>query len=429
MNLVNGELLDLCECDKIVNELGERVLLTLAKGFLKTEKVIEACGKMADWLNAEEHLPILLSLGIRLEMAESYLRQAKTMFGKEYLLARTVAEFGGGFGKTREYIPPFQSEKVKEQILPLGVLLHIAAGNMDGLPSFTVIEGLLTGNINILKLPEGDGGLSVQILKQLIRFEPALAEYIYVFEVSSKDIESMSKLIEAADAVAVWGGDGAVSALRRLVPPNVKLIEWGHKLSFCYITKEGISEENMIGLANNICTTNQLLCSSCQGVFVDTECREEVYDFCERFLPVLQQVCRKYPDKLPLSVQAQITQQLLAESLEVPYLKSRIFKGEDCCVIAYPESELQPSIQFRNLWVSPLPKAKILPSLKKHKTRLQTASLLCGEGEAEELCELLFKAGVVHIAKSGEKMSSVYCGAPHDGEYPLRRYTKTVYIE
>ena len=42
---------------------------------------------------------------------------------------------------------------------PLGVLLHIAAGNADGLPAFSVAEGLATGNINILKLPQADNGL------------------------------------------------------------------------------------------------------------------------------------------------------------------------------------------------------------------------------------------------------------------------------
>ena len=36
----------------------------------------------------------------------------------------------------------------------------------------------------------------------------------------------------------------------------------------------------------------------------------------------------------------------------------------------------------------------------------------------------IFRHGGVRVT-SGENMSSLYCGSPHDGEFPLRRYTKT----
>ena len=75
---------------------------------------------------------------------------------------------------------------------PMGTLLHITAGNMEGLPVFSIVEGLLTGNVNILKLPGNDGGLSMDIILRLIRLEPALADYIYVFDTSSGDLPAMS---------------------------------------------------------------------------------------------------------------------------------------------------------------------------------------------------------------------------------------------
>lgn len=37
--------------------------------------------------------------------------------------------------------------------MPLGVLFHIAAGNAEALPAYSVAEGLLMGNVNLLKLP------------------------------------------------------------------------------------------------------------------------------------------------------------------------------------------------------------------------------------------------------------------------------------
>jgi len=72
------------------------------------------------------------------------------------------------------------------------------------------------------------------------------------------------------DAVVVWGGKEAVSALRRMIPPNTKMIEWGHKISFAYVTEQAVTAAGLEGLAKNIVETGQLLCSSLQGIFLDT---------------------------------------------------------------------------------------------------------------------------------------------------------------
>lgn len=61
---------------------------------------------------------------------------------------------------------------METHILPLGTLLHITAGNMEGLPVFSIVEGLLTGNVNILKLPGNDGGLSMDIICVLSVWNP-----------------------------------------------------------------------------------------------------------------------------------------------------------------------------------------------------------------------------------------------------------------
>ena len=57
---------------------------------------------------------------------------------------------------------------------------------------------------------------------------------MYVFDVPSTDLESLTVFARAADAVVVWGGDEAVRAARRLADPDTQVISWGHKLSFAY---------------------------------------------------------------------------------------------------------------------------------------------------------------------------------------------------
>lgn len=423
MNLVNGEILNAKECDDILDHLEQHILNTLNKGRLNPEIVIDACDKVMTDLDEASYIVAMTELGIDESLSKSYINEARQMFSKESLLHRLRIELGDAFGKPITFNPIHKEFAVTQQVLPLGVLLHIAAGNADGLPAFSVLEGLLTGNINILKLPAAEGGVSVRLLLELIKAEPVLADYIYVFDYSSKDIEHIEKLISSADAVVIWGGKEAVSALRKLIPPNIKLIEWGHKISFAYVTEQGMTTSGLEGLAENIAKTGQLLCSSLQGIFLDTNDMNKVYEFCDRFLPVLDHAIHQGSQNTGIGIKSQVALRLYTEELEGIYRNSRVFKGNNCSLIAYPDKALDTAIQFGNAWVRPLPRTELLATLRPYKNYLQTVGLLCGQSELLVISNILFSTGVVRVCK-GENMSSTYCGAPHDGEYPLRRYTK-----
>ena len=425
MSLIQGKLVDAAQTAHLLPDLQALINETLNKPPVPPETVIHACETIAATLPDEAVLPLMDGLGIGQAQAQAHLTDLRTMFSRSYLEHRLRTELGEGYSHLKTFTPQGSARPVEEQILPLGVLFHIAAGNMDGLPAYSVIEGLLAGNINLLKLPAVDGGLTVMLLHMLCNLAPALAEYIYVFELSSKETTSMSELMTLADTVVIWGGDEAVSAVRRSVPANTKIIEWGHKLSFAYVTPTGATAQNLTDLAHHVCATNQLLCSSCQGVFLDTDSRVEAADFCRRFLPILDAVSKIYPD-IPLASQAQNTLQLRARSLEQAFGDTaQIFKAHDTSLILEPDSDLTVSLQFRNLWVKTLPQDRLITYLQPYKNHLQTAALLCGEAEWEPLRGKLWRSGVVRIS-GGRAMSESYCGAAHDGDYALRRYTRIV---
>lgn len=428
MNLVNGAILDARQCDVVLDSLEQRIQNTLNKPRLEPETVIAACGRLIAHLDEQVYITAMAELGIDEARGRRYIDEARRMFDPVYLRRRLSIELGENFGRPNTFTPLYEERPVTEKVCPLGVLLHIAAGNADGLPAFSVFEGLLTGNINILKLPAAEGGISVKLLLELIDAEPLLAEYIYVFDYSSKDIMHIERLLSSADAVVVWGGVEAVSALRRIVPPNVRLIEWGHKISFAYVTEAGITDDGLYGLAVNIAETGQLLCSSIQGVFLDTDDMEQVDSFCKMFLPILNDVINRSQHDIGIGIKAQVALRLYNEELEGLYSGSTVFKGLNCSLIAYPDRTLDTAIGFGNAWVRPLPRNALISTLRPYKNYLQTVGLLCAEQERETLSELLFKTGVVRVC-TGEKMSSTYCGEPHDGEYPLRRYTKVVSME
>ncbi len=421
MDLISGTLVD---GGAALNQLEALVLQSRAQEPLPASVVIAACDALSQNLNAQEHLPLLLTLGFSEIKAQQALEMVRQLFSRDYLTARMALEFGA---LPEAFFPYGETAPVRQDWKPLGVLLHIAAGNADALPAFSVIEGLLTGNINLLKLPSDDDGLSLLLLQKLVELEPRLAPYLFVFDCPSRDTAAMQRLADTADAIVTWGGDTAVSALRGLASPNTRLIEWGHKLSFAYVSGAAADGE-LKGIARNICETNQLLCSSCQGIFLDTEDFREVLRFSERFLSILAQTAAEFPETQSPFFTAQKRLELYTEELESLHGRKRVLRAKGCSVIAYEDRVLSPSYQFRNCWVRSLPRNQLLAVLSRYKNRLQTAALVCEKGDRGILESLLAKTGLVRIT-SGARMSTGYCGQPHDGDFPLRRYMKRMSYE
>jgi len=426
MNLVKGIVVETISSDYIENDLAKSIIETLAEDELDVKMVVAACGKLVKSIKFETFSEIASNLAVPEYVVAAYYQQLKSMFSAKALKKRLEKELGKGYDKAHCFKPINSDTRVYEQIKPLGVLFHVAAGNVDGLPAYSVIEGLLTGNINILKLPSNaDGGLTIQLLLRLVEIEPLLKNYIYVFDYSSKEKQRMKELIELADAVVVWGSDSATASLRKMVPPNVKLIEWGHKVSFAYATIKGMSRANMIKLAQHICETDQLLCSSCQGIYLDTDEMEELENLAVKFQKILNQVAKKYPRAVDLGISSKRSLQLLNEELDAIDNGQRLLKDANSAVIVYRDSELTTSYMYRTVWMKRLPRRDFLQVIRKHKNHLQTISLLCKQKETEELRQLVLKTGIVKVVDV-LNMSNSYCGEPHDGEFSLRRYTRIV---
>jgi len=431
MNFVNGKIISDDECDSVLEHIDEMLIDTLRKPPLDVNLVINACDKIVKNIDRLDILKRLPELGVSPILAEMYMKQIGRMLGAEAIRERMRVEFGANFDQPRLLTYLHSGATAVQTIAPLGVLFHITAGNVDGLPFISLLDGLLTGNINIVKLPKEEGGITVSLLEELFKIEPSLREYVYVFDYSSKDIHAMRKLAATADAIVVWGGDEAVSAVRKLADPNTRIIEWGHKISFAYVTKDGVNEHALEKLAFHICLTNQLFCSSCQGVFLDTDDMQDVYDFCEGFLPIFEKVCRENPFAFDRSanifIQAEITLQNYHRQIENRDKATFVFRDHNCSITAQPDSKLESSVMYRNIWVKPLKRDAIL-KLRSYKNYLQTAALICAKREYAKLAQSLLQAGLVKIA-DGFEMSNYAFGEAHDGMFTLRCYTKLVSVQ
>lgn len=390
--------------------------------------VVHALDALAQTIGTGLFLQRAAALGI----TQRQMAQAICMLRRESVEYRLRMELGHAPFEPYPLAPPLEAGRRTVKLYPLGVLMHVAAGNAQGLPVLSLAEGLMTGNINILKLPQADDGLSFHIIRELLRIEPGLADYIYVFDTPSSDVDSMKKMAMYSDGIVVWGGDEAVAAVRRLAPVGAKLIEWGHRLSFAYISGYENKQTELADLAGHIVRTQQLLCSSCQVIFLDTQDMRQIYAFCEEFLPVLEKAAQQAPPE-DIGTRAQITLRRYTEELEQAAFgqideKRRLYRGIHCQLVACEDDMLELSGMFGSCLVKRLPCEHMASVLCANRGRLQTAGLICAPQKRAELAQRLARCGLVRITRAGE-MSRTLCGEAHDGEYPLRRYLRVVEVD
>lgn len=430
MILFDGKTYESSEQDRLLTELEKKIPVILAKKQLSPEVVIEAVECLRNDLLKGKFDELLASFPA--DVVDTYKAQAEVLLSKEHLHKKLETELGNTFEYTTGYIKGFNQIKVRK--MPLGVLFHIAAGNMDFLPAYSLAEGLMTGNINILKLPSADNGLSLELIMQLIKYRPELNDYIYVFDTSSSDIQGMRKMADLSNAVSVWGSDMAIEAVRGLAPTGVKIIEWGQKLGFCYITKLNEAEDagkELEGLAKHIAQTKQLLCSSCQVIYLDTSDMEELKAFGMRFLPILENAVNGNKTE-EIGVRARDTLVSYTQRLKA-YLgeeekHDNVIRGKGCSVIISSDSDLELSPMMCNVLVKPLPRENIGKVLYEGRFHLQTAGLICPKEDREHLAELFTQCGLIRVTKAAD-MSAYFPGECHDGEYALSRYVRIVNVE
>lgn len=427
MILFEGKLLDDDQLDVVLEQLWDSCLNAIENRRNFKNEILDTCERISSRLKGGAYdaiLNILMTQGI---FTKAQMDEVLTLFDRESLELKYNTELGN-------FIREVENDTVgrrKKRVEPLGILFHVAAGNAEGLPFYSVLEGLLAGNVNILKLPSMDDGVSIMLLNEIVSEEPLLAPYICVLDVPSTNLNVMKSLAEMADGIVVWGGDAAIGAIRAYATPETQIISWGHKLSFAYVTEEVLKnkdlQKELYELAHHIRRTKQVLCSSCQGLFVDSADRKVVTAVAELFYRILCEVSGEYPPEA-IGIRGKMSITLYNEEIENRNGEKTIYKGGGVSVIVSGDSKLELSNMFGNCWVKPLPRTELVRALKGNKGHLQTVGLICNREERESLIRQFAKVGVTRITNAGT-MSDTLPGEAHDGEYPLRRYSKIVEYE
>ncbi|MEU9106082.1 acyl-CoA reductase [Streptomyces xanthophaeus] len=404
---------------------------------LETETVLAACEALATALRDPAH-PVHARLAPHLPEGEdpAVLAELGGLLGRRERTRKLRRELGSATPGRLDRADP--RETVYEAWAPVGLVAHIAPGNAVTVAPLSIVEGLLAGNVNVLKASSGDTLLTQHLMAELAALDPtgALAARIVVLRFPSSRQEWLRLMCAPADAVAVWGGEAAVEAVAAHVPAGCRLVEWGHRISFAYLTADAWSDAGTLSaLADDVCLHEQQACSSPQVVYLDTEDEEEVFAFAGRFAEVL---ATRPPAAAPASEadgpdpaeEAELTTTELVARLEEHLGLTRVFAAPDGSwrVMADTRSPLTASPLHRSVWVKPLPRKRLVATLRPMRRYLQTAGLAGSPTDIAELSRTALAAGVTRVTPVGAMLDS-YAGEPHDGVYALQRYSRRVAVQ
>lgn len=314
---------------------------------------------------------------------------------------------------------------------PLGTLVHVTPNNSPLLGVLGVMEGLLSGNVNILKLARRDSAFAALFYEALCKLDTTgtIKDYVYVAKISSKEKDYLKNVLSLADVISVWGGEESVQSVKEISPRGARIVEWGHKISFSYIAKSKKQDSEVYkGLAYEICLNEQMACSSPQCVFVEDADFSELKELAKNLEKALNEVSPTMKRVLP-GVQETAELTVTKEQVRLKSIKGGSHlvesKNHDWRIYVEDTPALNSSPLFRTIWLKPMPRHLIISHLRPLKMYLQTAGIAADAFEVEALSRDLYMAGVQRIRAIGE-MTDSYIGEPHDGVYALERYCQRI---
>ncbi|RME95892.1 MAG: hypothetical protein D6766_02040, partial [Verrucomicrobia bacterium] len=123
---------------------------------------------------------------------------------------------------------------------------------------------------------------------------PRLASTIEIAEWPGGTEPLEAALWAQADCVTATGSDATIESLRRRIPPRVRLVTYGHRVSVGYVTREMLGKrmlpEVVRAAARDVADWDQLGCLSPHAFYVETGGRFAPDHFAEQLAEALAEI-------------------------------------------------------------------------------------------------------------------------------------------
>ena len=157
-----------------------------------------------------------------------------------------------------------------QRVIGRGVVFHVAPSNVAVNFAYSLVSGLLSGNVNIVRVPSKDFPQVIMIaeaMKEALGHHKDMADYVCLVRYGH-DKRINDRLSLLADVRVVWGGDDTISVFREssLKPRAIEVL-FANRFSLAVIDSEAylrVEDKKQVAqdFYNDTYLTDQNACSS-----------------------------------------------------------------------------------------------------------------------------------------------------------------------
>lgn len=377
-------------------------------------------------------------IGFSREMVELELSGLTMALTRPYLEGKLTGELGRL--DAQDLWHRRTGSAVFQKAVPRGLVLHVASGNVSTTGVLSLIEGLLTRNVNVLKVASNAPLLPLLFAETLkaLDDEGVVAQSFAILSWSGEKTPHHELFQAQADAIVVWGGEEVVHTYRRGLSLGTKLIEYGPKVSAGLYGAEALQGDKLADTAakaaRDISLWDQSACSSPQVLYLEDPVGDGAV--VDRFVTALSAALDTVAAELPvgalsLQEQAEITKEremaLVDELMGLGRLVTS--QGQTWTIVVEHDPAFKLSPLFRTITLKPIARLEdTWPHLAPYRHYLQTIALAVAPARAGALADAAIAQGALRVVRAGE-MSGGFPGEPHDGLYGLHELVRWVSLD
>lgn len=307
------------------------------------------------------------------------------------------------------------------------LITHIWAGNVPGIPIWSLIASLLVKAGSIGKVSSGEplfAGLFAQAMSEV---DADIASCFVIVWWKGGD-EGKEKVIgELSEVVVGYGNNANLESIRRRLPVTTRFIGYGHKISFGIISQSSLQVDKVHQIvtdaAYDVMRFDQNGCYSPQVIFIQRGGKTSPKDFSEMLAGELIQLEKRY-SRRELSVEESASfaqwkhsEELIGLSQEEHTLYTDSM-GKWAVVYDDSEGSLNTPLNRSVKIVAFDHIDEVNERIKPIRDFLQTVGIACTPEELFDWAEILSEAGVTRFSSLG-KMTYLEPGWHHDGRFNL----------
>jgi len=316
-----------------------------------------------------------------------------------------------------------------------GLLVHHWAGNVPGLPLWSLACGLLVKAGNIGKLPSAEPVFATVFARALAAVDPALDDCFAAVWWRGGEAEPAATLNAQADTVLAYGGQETVDQIRAQVPAATRFLAYGYKLGVALVGRVALDSQRGAAMARlaaqDVARFEQQGCYSPHVFYVERGGRMDPRDFAQHLASELAALGQRHP-RPALALTDAVAVAKWRQSVEWSTSEQTLF-GDEASPWAVAFSEhalpLSPTAGWRCVQVVAVDMLEAAAdALAPHAPYLQTAGVAVEPERLYPLSLRLARAGITRMCALGA-MTSPEAGWHHDGGFNLRDLVRIAEIE